>query len=69
MQKTHQRMIIELPKLEEAGEHQKSFEQQPISTKELELLDEQVEKTIGKETTLLHESIREISNGLSEIEG
>jgi hypothetical protein len=62
-------MITELPKLEDSDEHQKSFEQQPIITKELELLNEQVEKTIGKETSLLHETIREISNELPETEG
>jgi hypothetical protein len=50
-----------MPKLKDAGEHQKSFEKQPNKTKELELLNERVEKTIGEESTLLDETIREKS--------
>ena len=62
-------MITEAPKLDDSSEHQKSFEQQPITTKELELLNELVEKTIGKESTLLHDSISEKSKEHSKIRG
>ena len=39
------------------GIHQKSFDQQSTNTKELELLNEKVEKTTGQETNQLHQLI------------
>jgi hypothetical protein len=39
------------------GIHQKSFDQQSSTTKELELLNEKIEKTTGQETNLLQQLI------------
>ena len=39
------------------GIHQKSFDQQPPNTKELELLNEKIEKTTGQETNVLQKLI------------
>lgn len=39
------------------GIHQKSFDQQSSTTKELELLNEKIEKTTGQETNVLQQLI------------
>ncbi|MFZ2280457.1 MAG: hypothetical protein WAW39_21850 [Prosthecobacter sp.] len=44
------------------GTDLKTFEQLPAKTKELELLQDQAEKTAGPEHTALHQKIRDKSS-------
>jgi len=50
------------------GIHQKSFDQQPPNTKELELLNEKIEKTTGQETNALQQLILIKSEEVSSLD-